>query len=271
MIEFQPSSPEWRDFSSQIASFTLGACVPLYWHDGALGWPKTFRGGSSFAIRFGSTLVGITAAHVVRQFEHAAKETPTVVCQLRLHRFDLMRAIIDIDDDLDVATFAITDDEWRHIGGNAVDCRNAWPPPTPDEGRAINLVGFPENIRVVRSNMSAEFAAYGAFATVEAVTELDIIVTFDPARDRPMASARQVPPLGYNMSGCSGGPAFTQGLRNGLHRWFAVGILIAGPRDGSTGDAATFDMIRIRRIDRINADGTIRRPDGTGWLPRVGM
>ena len=56
------------------------------------------------------------------------------------------------------------------------------------------------------------------------------------------------PPLGYNTSGCSGGPAIIHEARGGLHLWHPVGMIVGGPKFGQ-GDAAEFDMIRMRRID----------------------
>jgi hypothetical protein len=72
------------------------------------------------------------------------------------------------------------------------------------------------------------------------------------------------------MSGSSGGPVLVHGVRNGLHRWFPVGLIAEGPRqEKKQGEASEFDMIRLRRIDVIQPDGTIKRPEDvdTGWLP----
>lgn len=71
------------------------------------------------------------------------------------------------------------------------------------------------------------------------------------------------------MSGCSGGPVLVHGDRNGLHRWFPVGLIHEGPKaEQKQGAATEFGMIRLRRIDRIKSDGTIKRPiDDSGWLP----
>jgi hypothetical protein len=63
------------------------------------------------------------------------------------------------------------------------------------------------------------------------------------------------------MSGCSGGPVFVHGIRKGVHRWFPVGLIAEGPREQKKqGAAAEFDMIRLRRIDIIQPDGTIVQP-----------
>ncbi|HEX4113486.1 MAG TPA: hypothetical protein VH020_13215 [Stellaceae bacterium] len=49
--------------------------------------------------------------------------------------------------------------------------------------------------------------------------------------------------------------------RNGLHRWFPVGMMVAGPRGQGTGSSAEFDILRLRRIHFIQPDGTIDHPD----------
>jgi hypothetical protein len=59
------------------------------------------------------------------------------------------------------------------------------------------------------------------------------------------------------------------GERNGLHRWFPVGLIVGGSnRDTkeARGDAETFDTIKVQRIHFLRPDGTIDRPQA-GWLP----
>ncbi len=57
------------------------------------------------------------------------------------------------------------------------------------------------------------------------------------------------------------------GMRNGLHRWFPVGLISRGPRDVGKGEIASFDIIRARRIHCLKRDGTLEKPSGGGWLP----
>jgi hypothetical protein len=146
-----------------------------------------------------------------------------------------------------------------------------WPPPEPEHGRPIQLVGYPEIIRRVNEDLSGIYEAYGALTTVEHVTDRDLLVIYDPAQTpvRPLEhAAAGLPPPRFDMSGCSGGPAIAHGEVGGLHRWFPVGIIVAGSSDvGSDGVTKEFDMIRVRRIDRIRPDGTIDRTSSSGWLP----
>ena len=184
-----------------------------------------------------------------------------------------MTAIIARDAARDVATFAVSEAVLSHIDAIPLDCRGSWPPPEPQSLWLLSLCGFPksDSMRITRADRSAEFRAWGALATVESVTRDEILITYDPAIVKPAPWAPYLPPLGFNLSGCSGGPALVHSIRNGLHRWFAVGLITDGPKgQGKQGEAAEFDMLRLRRIDIIQPDGTISQPtNDTGWLPGV--
>lgn len=253
------------EFFGEISNFTLRVCTPIYWHDRQQPFPKDVQGASCFFLRFDQRVVGITADHVVDAYHAARAQTPTLVSQVRLAPFDLDTALIDRDRSLDLATFAVSEAEVSTIDAVAIDCRGNWPPPKPDRMRAASLAGFPEIIRVVRPDRSADFNAYGALPAVEDVTDSEIIFTYDPGRDRPLHGPK--PPLGFNLSGCSGGPVLMHGMRNGLHRWFPVGLIIGGPRDAGTGENASFDIIRARRIHCVKPNGTLEKPSSGGWLP----
>jgi hypothetical protein len=77
------------EFASEVSNFTLRVCTPLYWHDRRVPFPKDVRGGSSFIVRFGDRLIGITAAHVLQEYRDDREENPALVCQLRLMPFAL--------------------------------------------------------------------------------------------------------------------------------------------------------------------------------------
>jgi hypothetical protein len=257
------------DFANEIGNFTLRVCTPLYWHDRRVPFPKDIRGASCFILRFGGRLIGITAAHVLQAYRDDREENPALICQLRLMPFNLIDAIIDCDADLDIATFALSEEQLRQVEGVPIDCIGQWPPPAPTRMRAVSLAGFPEILRETYADRSALFAAYGGLSTIEDFSDREILLTFDPARDQSMMNRLPLPPLGLNMSGCSGGPVLINGQRNGLLRWFPAGIIIGGSNRDSQderGEAEAFDTIRVRRIHFVRENGTIERPS-SGWLP----
>jgi hypothetical protein len=254
-------------FQQAVADFTLQVCIPLYWHDRQIPPPKELQGGSCFILKFKGKLVGITAAHVVQAYKMYVKRTATAICQLRTIPFELNDCLIDLDDDLDIATFSLNQAQLNQGGAVAIDCTGQWPPPEPARMTAVSIAGFPELLREVYPDRSATFKAYGALAAIEDFSDREIWLTYDPTRDQPMPGPVERPPVGFNMSGCSGGPVLMHETRAGLHRWFPVGIIYRGPRECPAGDAAHFDVIRVRRIHRVREDGSIARPS-SGWLPR---
>jgi len=135
--------------------------------------------------------------------------------------------------------------------------------------RVVSLVGFPEILRVTNADRSAIFSAYGGLSAIEDFSDRDILLTFDPARDRAL-NGLPLPRLGLNMSGCSGGLVLVHGERNGLHRWFLAGLIIGGSNRDSKderGDAEAFDTIRVRRIRARGRDDQ----SSDVWLASVGV
>jgi hypothetical protein len=142
-----------------------------------------------------SALVGVTANHVLEIYRAKLKQAPNVVCQLRLMPFALNDAVIDSDDELDIATFGVSENELTQIQGTALDSRAQWPPPHPERMRAVSLAGFPEVIREINpTDRSAQFRAYGALSAIEDFSEREILVTCDPSRDQPLIKDTDPPP-----------------------------------------------------------------------------
>jgi hypothetical protein len=238
---------------------------PLIWHDLRESWPKRLLGGSCFILRFDEGLIGVTAEHVVGAFE-AEKEKPgaAISCLLGTVPFDLTGAIVDRDAELDITTFSVTENQLIKSEATEIDCRPECPPPTPDKGRELSLAGFPDELKTEMCH-PIEFRAYASLARVEDVTFHDIISTYEPQRDIRIRAVPELPDLGANLSGCSGGPVLMHAERNGLHRWFPVGLILRGPRAPS--EVREYDIFRFRRIDFVNADGSIRHQN-VGWLPK---
>ena len=262
-----PFTPQEMALANVVADFTRKVARPLIWHDVRKSWPKRLLGGTCFILRFDAGLIGVTAEHVIEEFEKEAKKPGTkIVCLLRTVLFDLTDAILDRDAELDIATFSVTEDQLIRSEAVAIDCRQGWPPPQPERGTALSLAGFPEKLKKASSYSSVEFRAYVNQLFVEDVTEHEIIATYEPQRDIRVRAAAEFPDLGANLSGCSGGPVLMHVERNGCQRWFPVGLIIRGAGGSPEGAMTEFDIIRMRRINVIRQDGTINRPP-SGWLP----
>jgi hypothetical protein len=182
---------EDEQFVAQIHRFMLRSCRLIFWHDRRVAWPREIRGGSGFVLRFGQRLIGVTAAHVVETYRAAVSQTPSLVVQLDNAEFDLLGALIDEDEELDLATFAVAQHQLTPEAA-IFDCSMQWPPPDPERGKPVSLIGFPEVLRrPVGRDMSATLGAYGAFALVEDCTDREIIIVYDPSKEQPLAGIRK--------------------------------------------------------------------------------
>jgi hypothetical protein len=260
MAPSEPKAPSPDDqlVAARAAAQMLQVARPLIWHDRKAGWPKKVDGATCFCLRFAGGIIGVTANHVVRAFESAFARNSQMVCQIEASpALDLMSAILARDEQRDIATFRVSENHAFLAGAVVVDCRGEWPPPYPTLDRAVSLCGYPENERIMLPDRAMEFRAWGALAAIDSVTDLDLIVTYDPDRDLPTPWAPAMPPLGMNLSGCSGGPVMMHGVREGVRRSFPIGVIVEGPRGAGEGGFGLFDMIRLRRIDCIRPDGSI--------------
>lgn len=247
-----------RVLHQRVGKLMSEVALPLVRYNDQEPWPKSLSGGTCFVLRFNHGLIGVTAEHVISAFE---VDKQKYRCLLKTGPFDLLGAVLHRDEDLDIATFSVTEDQLAGSQGVALDCRSAgWPPPVPNQGDPVSFCGFPGEIAKQTLHFNVRFSAFLTLCSIQDVTKRDIIVTYEPARDSRVLAETGLPELGPNLSGCSGGPVLVHYERNGLHRWYPVGMMVAGPKEQGTGISAEFDILRLRRIHFIQPDGSIVRP-----------
>ena len=246
----------------------LRVARPFFWHIGVRnkGVP---RGASAFILQFERGLVAVTADHVLDEYSAALEADGRTICQLGTCQVRPEHSLIDRNKKLDIATFEIVESQLKAIGADTIDCRGQWPPRDIEEGDTITLTGFLDEQRKRFAANRYDMPAWGAHGIVAAINETDIVTIYEPDQVLPVNASVPKPPLGLNLSGCSGGPCFLVKTVNGLLRWFPVGLIYRGPRKEEgvdAGEFASFDQIRIRRLCFLKSDGTIDDPE-RGWLP----
>jgi hypothetical protein len=117
------------------------SCAPIYWHQRRATSAEILNSGTVTFVRTPKRLLAVTAAHVVRCYEktHAAATWPL---HLQVMNAALNLELIDISDNLDLATLAI-DDKLLSRVGKEIEPLSSWPPRVPQEGRGILLAGYP--------------------------------------------------------------------------------------------------------------------------------
>jgi hypothetical protein len=217
------SARDTDEFRKEITRVGLQWGRPIWWYD----WQQPFEklritGASCFVLKFKTGYIGVTAAHVVNELIKARCHTSSLACLIQLTHLNILNAIIDMNDNLDIATFRISEEKIRTSGAQAFDVSSEWPPQIQIKRQMpIQLVGFPECLRKIDyAGGSVNCAGYQALALVEDYNDREIIVIYDPEQSR---GSPKLLPLGFNLSGCSGGPAVIHHTRNA----YIAGILSA--------------------------------------------
>jgi hypothetical protein len=260
----KPIPEAGRKAAAVISALTLKMARPLFWHAG-LRSGREPKGASAFILQFEKLHVGVTADHVVQFYLDDLANNPRTLCQLGARQIDLEQRLIARSSALDIATFRIGPGELETMGAVPIECPHKWPPPEPRVGDTLTLTGFLDEQRTRIALGHYEMEAWGGHGIIDAMSGREIVTVYDPPAVHAVDGVAK-PPLGFNMSGCSGGPALTFKTINGLLRWFPVGLIYKGPSGKGEGEFASFDRIHIRRIHFLRPDGSIDEPN-QGWLP----
>ena len=242
------------DLGDVYRRILAGCCVPVYWFN--LG-TKDFaisHNGTLTIVRTPKALLGITAAHVFRQYERDSKNGPVRLQFMNEVIDDLGGRLIDISDKLDLATFALDEDLVKRLGRTPL---GVWPPRPPQEGKGIMISGFPAVERIESKNFEVNFGLFTALGVARTVTEKQI--TWLLEREFQLAKARvPAPPPEYDLGGISGGP---------LISWFESpyfvshyclsGIVIEHPDYKNSKNMQPIERLIAIRADSIAERGKI--------------
>lgn len=194
------------------------------------------------------------------------KKNPDLELVIRNLRITNMeKRIIDYDQGLDVVTFSLTEDEVKQIGFRVYErAAEKWPPSPPEKGKGIVFMGFPAEKRKVINKKAIEFEGVTECLVVTDVglDHLDIQIRL---KDLRSLYGESIPALDRNLGGYSGAPVWVVSSGLGELCW-PGGIISKMPRglvlDGEeNGDQ--FLCIIARRVNIINADGTLQRGNGS--------
>lgn len=163
---------------------------------------------------------------------------------------------IDGDARLDVATFRITDTEFREIGIRPlVSTPETWPLPPPQVGRGVVFTGYPGTERRVVGNNRIEFLQSSNLVVVRAVSTDDVEVTIDPGFLKSL-DGRPIPPTTQNLGGYSGSPLLVVSAKPLSSLFWLGGVVIRQLLAKDENDTTT---IWARRPNCIRPDGTFIR------------
>ena len=270
MITEEEAKTIARSVGKPTLEFAASIVAPLYWAQRRDDGTAFARNGTAFFLRTPAALFGVTAAHVVEgpggwrescarygnpPLRLGAKSGASV-------ELPWDARCIDIDLDIDIATFTISPREIEAIervpyGG----LQTQWPPPPPRVNAGITYAGFPGVGTRNLSRAAVQFGILCGTGLVSSVNEREISTLLERDHLEPVLGEGIVPE-NYNFGGISGGPLIYNVLTQGHLLVNALGgVIVAGPNPSiDCGESIPgFELFQARRADFIRSDGSLDR------------
>jgi len=270
VISEQQAKAIVRRVGKPALEFAASIVAPLYWAQRGGGGKVTARNGTAFFLRTPEALFGVTAAHVVEGpggwRESCARhgKTPLRLGAKNGASVELPwdARCVDIDLDIDIATFSISPREIETIervpyGG----LQAQWPPPAPRVDTGITYSGFPAVGTRNLSRAAVQFGVLCGTGLVSSVNDREISTLLEREYLEPVLGEGIVPE-DYNFGGISGGPLIYNVLTGqGLLVNALAGVIISGPNPSPDHEESIpgFELFQARRVDFIRADGFLDR------------
>ena len=231
------------------------SCAPIYWFGLTSRVPRILNNGTLTFVKTPQRLLAVTAAHVFRGWQADSKSEQLRLQVSNLVVDDLWSRLIDVSDDLDLATIHIDDDFIAALGGDVTPLAN-WPPQVPEEGKGIMLAGYPAIERIEAEPFSVDFGLFTALVVAHRVSERQI--TWLVERDHQLDNAAvKPPPEKYDLGGVSGGPLISW-IESPQHvAYYRLSGIITQHPDYANNDFA-IERIIASRADAITESGRIR-------------
>jgi len=232
--------------------------APVYWGGDELDAHSVVNNGTCFFLRIGQKLFGVTAHHVIAQYLRDREINPALYLRIKNCRIEWEGREIGSDKGLDLSTFQMTEAEFREIKTLALTyTEKEWPIRTPEPGNGAFLSGFANKDRKIINRKSIEFVGHSNGLVVTAIGKQELEIVLDPTHLTSGGPLSTVPAEDH-FGGFSGGPILAVSMR--LDRvFFIAGVLIQSVH--YTDDNKPLVSYIARRIDCINTDGTLWRPN----------
>lgn len=229
--------------------------APFFWYDPERRTrSRTMGGGTVCFVDTGVRFLGLTAAHVHRAYTKALERDPGLGCQIGGHSFRPFEHLIDIDDDLDLATYRLSEIQANAVGAY-FHSPPAWPPEPSEDDDLVMVGGWPWRSVVEQAGSSTRDFVHFIGRSV-GTSKNNLSVALHRSTSVPYGSRSLNPDL--NLGGMSGGAmCVLRHLLNPLKvaRQELVGVVYElSPK--------LSDLTLARPLTRIAADGRLIRSDG---------
>lgn len=242
------------DLGDVYRGILAGCCVPIFWFDVDAKDVTIAHNGTLTIAKTPKLTLGITAAHVMRQYESDQQKGKFRV-QLMDQVFDsLLDHVIDVSDKQDIATIEIDEPLLKRIAKTPL---GMWPPKPPEEGKGIMISGYPGVERLQQKALGINWGLFTVLGIARTVTEKQITWLFEREFQVPDAKIPPPPPE-YDLGGISGGPLISWfESKSALAHHCLSGIVIEHPDYKNNKDMAPIERLIAVRVDSITESGKI--------------
>jgi hypothetical protein len=240
-------------FGRQMHEWAASHVSYFWWIRTSLLGTTVSNNASIFFLCIGDVLLGVTAAHVYQGYLDARKKSPGhIVCRIGNLEFDPESRLrgLGLRDRIDIATFALTWDELKVIGKQAISVDpSGWPPPHPFSGQATFLLGFPGKSRLWLNPHAISFGLFIGLQHVGTASDRSITCPFERECWVDIMG-RGLIPEGFDLGGISGGPLLLPMEAHGSWSMSVGGVISEAPSRG-------FETVVSTPAHFIAVDGTI--------------
>jgi|HubBroStandDraft_4_1064222.scaffolds.fasta_scaffold433523_1 hypothetical protein len=229
--------------------------APIWWGTDPADAKTVLHAASCFFVEIGNIRLGVTAFHVMAEYLIDMAKHQRLFLMIRNTLIsDWHGRFIDGGSRLDVATFRISDAEFREIDIRPlVSTPETWPPPPPQVDRGVVFTGYPGTERRVVANNRIAFLQSSNLIVARAVSADDVEVTIDPAFLKSL-DGRPIPATTQNLGGYSGSPLLVVSAKPLSSLFWLGGVVIRQLPAKDENDTTT---IWARRPNCIRPDGTL--------------
>ena len=229
-------------------------CAPIYWFPLDSQNLAIAHNATLTILKTPTRLLGVTAAHVLRQYQSDLKGGPLRLQLMNEVVDDLCERVIDVSNELDIATFSLDEELVKRLGRTPL---GAWPPKPPQEGKGIMIAGYPAGERIEAEDFTVNFGLFTVLGVARTVTDKQVTWLVEAEYELDNAKVPPPPPE-YDLGGISGGP---------LISWFESdtfvshhclsGIVIEHPDYKSNREMPPIERLIAIRADSIAESGNI--------------
>lgn len=196
-----------RRSASEMSRFALRHCASIIIAPPPQSSAGHTNTASGFVVEIEQGCYVGTALHVVESWLSRTRNGERLLFQVGSADLPPSERLVWTDLDGDLAFLRVDSEDVDRIGVLPCEALRGWPPPKPMADDSLVVAGYPGSERRHVDSESVEFGSCAALLSVTSVSDKHVSCQFE--RDRWMSTeGTDLPPVGADLAGMSGGPAF---------------------------------------------------------------